>query len=144
MSEVGDEPGRIRSSYLRQSDINRILDAHLQYAGLRAGELQALSWDDVGLDDRLIHVRRSWDRVAGFIEPKSRSGARTIPLPSELRAILLEHRLRSGRANGLVLGRTADRPFDSATVLPVLDVHGGRRTSRRSRCTRLATPLRAS
>ena len=43
------------------------------YAGLRRGELLALQWEDVDLDQRLIHVTRSWDPVEGFIhEEQSR------------------------------------------------------------------------
>jgi integrase len=41
------------------------------YAGLRAGELQALQWDDIDLHANLIHVRQGWDARAGFIPPKA-------------------------------------------------------------------------
>src|SRR5581483_5281369 len=48
----------------------RALWATALYAGLRMGELQALDWSDIDLDANLIRVERSWDRQAGFIEPK--------------------------------------------------------------------------
>lgn len=64
------------------------------YAGLRMGELQALDWADIDLDHNLIHVERSWDRQAGYIEPKSRAGKRRVPLTQTLRAHLLNHRLQ--------------------------------------------------
>ncbi len=35
------------------------------YAGLRRGELQALRWKDIDLDQNLLHVHRSWDRIEG-------------------------------------------------------------------------------
>ena len=52
------------------------------FAGLRAGELQALTWDDIDLDTNLIHVHRNWDRHTGFITPKSRAAtasSRSLP-----------------------------------------------------------------
>jgi len=66
------------------------------YAGLRMGELQALDWTDIDLDQNLIRVERSWDRQAGFIEPKSRAGKRRVPLTQTLRSHLLQHRLQQG------------------------------------------------
>lgn len=58
---------------------DRRLWATAIYAGLRRGELQALRWGDVDLDASVIRVRRSWDRVAGEIEPKSAAGTRAAP-----------------------------------------------------------------
>jgi integrase len=66
------------------------------YAGLRMGELQALDWEDIDLAHNLIRVERSWDRQAGYIEPKSRAGKRRVPLTQTLRAHLLNHRLQQG------------------------------------------------
>jgi integrase len=87
------------------------------YAGLRLGELQALSWSEVDLEPRLIRVERAWDRKVGLIEPKSRSGKRRVPMTSELHQMLLEHRLRQGHGGiGFVLGRTPTLPFDSWQV----------------------------
>ena len=53
-------------------------------------------WDDIDLDTNLIHVERSWDRHAGFIAPKSRSGNRRVPITHTLRRELLNHRLHQG------------------------------------------------
>lgn len=81
------------------------------YAGLRRGELQALEWASVDFDVGVIRVTAAWDRVAGAQAPKYNS-VRTVPMPPTLRTILLEHRLGQGRGgNGLVLGRTATKPF---------------------------------
>jgi integrase len=86
------------------------------YAGLRRGELLALQWADVDLQARLLNVTRSWDPVEGFVEPKSRAGARRVPLIDALRTCLLEHRLRQGRAGeGFVFG-DAEQPFNPAAV----------------------------
>jgi hypothetical protein len=72
--------------------------------------------DDVDLESHVIRVRRAWDRYAAFMEPKSRSGKRTVPIAGPLRAILIEYRLRIGRPHGLMFGRTSERPFDPATA----------------------------
>jgi integrase len=85
------------------------------YAGLRAGELQALRWEDVDKDK--IRVRRAYDPKAGeFVEPKSKAGRRSVPVPSVLRTFLLGHQLRQGRRDGLVFGRDAEHPFTSSGV----------------------------
>jgi integrase len=87
------------------------------FAGLRRGELRALTWDAVDFDCGVIRVAASWDRKAGPVAPKSRAGRRTVPMASALRVHLAEHRLQTGRADGLVFGRTADDPFDPSTVV---------------------------
>src|SRR5205823_9487829 len=88
------------------------------YAGLRLGELQALDWTHIDLTSNLIHVERSWDRNAGFIEPKSRSGKRRVPITNTLRSHLLTHRLQQGRGgHGFVFPNTrGNRPFNPSTV----------------------------
>ena len=95
---------------------DRALWATAFYAGLRRGELLALQWDDVDLDQRLLHVARSWDPVEGFIQPKSRAGTRRLPLVSTLRNTLIEHRLQQGHAGqGFVFGTPA-QPFSPAAI----------------------------
>ncbi|MFN7685341.1 MAG: site-specific integrase, partial [Oligoflexia bacterium] len=41
------------------------------YTGMRSGELYALTWDKVNLDDRLIKVDTSWNNKDGFKCTKS-------------------------------------------------------------------------
>ena len=86
------------------------------YAGLRFAEIQALDWGSLDFDRNLIRVERAWDRAAGFIEPKSRSGRRRVPMTATLRAHLLAHRLRKGSpADGFVFpNRRGDRPLVAA------------------------------
>ena len=86
------------------------------YTGLRRGELQALQWQNVDLARGLIRVEHSWDRCAGLIDPKSRSGTRRVPIPATLRSQLLAHHLRHGRPTSGWVFPSADtsRPFDSA------------------------------
>lgn len=97
---------------------DRALWAVALYAGLRLGELLALSWEDVDFVAGLIRVVHSWDRVAGLIEPKSRSGARRVPLTGTVRTLLLEHRLRQGHGGrGFVFGRTRTLPCAQWSVM---------------------------
>ena|SRR5579862_553779 len=90
--------------------VDRALWATALYAGLRMGELQALNWADIDLEQNLIHVRRSWDRQAGFIDPKSRAGKRRVPLTQTLRTHLLHQRDQQDKAcNGAVFPNSHGR-----------------------------------
>jgi integrase len=97
---------------------DRAIYATALYAGLRLGELQALQWDDIDLEHNLIHVRRSWDRQAGFVAPKSRSGNRRVPITRTLHQELLSHRLRQGTGgNGFVFpNKSRTGPFNPGTL----------------------------
>jgi integrase len=97
----------------------RAIYATALYAGLRSGELQALAWDDIDLELNLIHVRRNWDRRAGYVAPKSRSGTRRVPITNTLRRELLNHRLHQRKGgSGFVFpsDRTTDKPFNPSTL----------------------------
>jgi integrase len=95
----------------------RALWATAVYAGLRMGELQALQWQEIDLEQNLIHIERSWDRCAGFIEPKSRAGKRRVPITPTLRTHLINHRLQQGTGgSGFVFPNNhGDRPFNPTT-----------------------------
>jgi integrase len=79
----------------------RALWATALYAGLRRGELAGLRWEDVDLSAGLIHVRRSWDPMAGEIEPKTRNSRRKVAIPAALRDHLAEQRALAAAANVL-------------------------------------------
>lgn len=86
------------------------------YAGLRLGELLALTWDNVDLATGVIRVRRSYDeRSRSFVEPKSRAGRRDVPIATVLRDALVEHKMDT-RDEGLVFGRTPDQPFSASAA----------------------------
>jgi integrase len=89
---------------------HRALWATAFYGGLRRGELRALRVADVGADS--IGVERGWDDYQGPIDPKSKAGVRSVPLPETLRVILAEHVDQTGRrGDDLLVGRYAPRPI---------------------------------
>jgi integrase len=123
----------------------RAIYATALYAGLRRGELQALRWQDVDLERGVICVERSWDRQAGAIEPKSRSGRRRVPLSAPLRSELIEHRLRQGLGGeGTVFTNHAGGPFSSGWVAECAQAAWECAGSSRSDSTSAAIPTRRS
>jgi integrase len=48
--------------------------------GIRAGELRALLWEDIDLEERILHVRRGADWWGTIGPTKSKNGARDIPM----------------------------------------------------------------
>ncbi|MBQ8621419.1 MAG: site-specific integrase [Oscillospiraceae bacterium] len=65
------------------------------FAGLRVGEICALRWEDIALEDRLLYVRHTMQRIQNLepegprtrvviTAPKSVTSARMIPLPEDL------------------------------------------------------------
>jgi integrase len=105
------DPEEARELVAALSPGDRAIWATALYAGLRRGELMALGWEDVDLDGRRIRVAHSWDVKEGVVAPKSAAGARSVPMLAVLRAHLLEHRLRTGRGDGLVFGADGSAPF---------------------------------
>jgi len=63
------------------------------FTGLRASEIRGLSWEDVDLDKRELHVRRRADRYREIGPPKTESGERTVPIPPLVANTLKEWRL---------------------------------------------------
>jgi integrase len=100
--------------------IDRALWATAFYAGLRRGELQALTWGDVDLARGVISVERSWDQKQGLVDPKSAAGRRRVPIAAVLRDYLLGHRLE--RQDGhRAFGRADGSPFNASTIAPCAD-----------------------
>jgi integrase len=60
------------------------------FTGMRSSELRGLSWEDVDLKSRVIHVRRRADRYNKISFPKSEAGTRDIPLPPIVVSLLTE------------------------------------------------------
>jgi integrase len=81
---------------------DRAIWATAIYSGLRAGELQALTWDCVDLASGIIRAERAWDpKPKVYVDPKSRAGRRKVPILGVLRDVLVELRM-SGSGEGLL------------------------------------------
>jgi integrase len=95
--------------------------------GLRQGEALGLQWSDLDFEGGTLTVRRALQRQRGqglvLVEPKSRSGRRTIALPEPIVALLRSHqtaqtaeRLHAGsewRDLDLVFAQRTGAPIDS-------------------------------
>lgn len=98
---------------------DRALYASAFFAGLRLGELRALRWQDIDLNDRRILIERAMDGMGSTITPKSRAGSRTVPiLTRELRDALAEQRAASrGLPDDYVFaGSSETKPFSPSAV----------------------------
>lgn len=67
----------------------RILYAVAAYAGLRAGELRALTQEGVDLEHDVIHVRRQNRAGRAIARTKTRAGRRPVPIEPTLRPLLV-------------------------------------------------------
>ena len=112
-----DRPERVARALAALPDAERGPWTVAFYAGLRAGEIQALRWCDVDYDHGVLVVEQSWDRKVGPIAPKSRAGRRRVPMSMLVRRELREVQLRSGRrGDELVFGRTPEWAFAPQTL----------------------------
>ena len=81
------------------------------YSGLRIGELLALTWSDVDLENGMIYVNKTcyygkdekgvFGRITG--EPKTMSSKRDIPLPKRFLPILKQHK-KHGKSEYVIEG----------------------------------------
>lgn len=122
-------PAEIPAYLARLDERDRALWAIAVYAGLRRGELMALTWADVDLAASRITVRHSYDapsQTTGRV--KSEAGEdRLVPIVASLHDHLAEHRQQAGpRPRGLVFARarlaghcraaSREMPFNAQTV----------------------------
>lgn len=81
------------------------------YAGLRLGELAALTWSDIDLTGRAIRINKSWNFKQLTVKTtKTAAGTRTVPIPE----ILLPFLTAAPRASLLVCPHTDGNPFTSS------------------------------
>jgi integrase len=96
--EVGVDiptPDEIRAIHARLSpgDRYRALLTTAFFTGLRASELRGLRWADVDLKRGELQVRQRADRFNRIGPPKSKAGARSVPLMPMVVSVLREHKL---------------------------------------------------
>ena len=60
----------------------------------------------------MITVEAGWDDYSGLIDPKSKKGTRTTPIPAMLSKLLAAHMLKTGRSgDDFIFGTSKTRPF---------------------------------
>jgi integrase len=102
--------------------------------GLRPGECLGLLWDDVDLDEGLLHVRRSLKREGTVLrlgETKTPKSQRTLAIPPTLSVLLRKHRSRQSAERlvvgdlwqdyGLVIATEVGTPVDPSNYRRTLD-----------------------
>ena len=89
------ERTRLQSYLIYNENLTNTAVLLCMFTGLRVGELCGLKWQDIDLEENIIFVNRTVQRVnrSGFSEviigsPKSRSSVRSIPIPAFLKEIL--------------------------------------------------------
>lgn len=84
--------------------------------GLRIGELLALRWQDVDLQNGFLSVRQTVYE-GHFDEPKTKRSKRTVPLPSECIGILAQLRPVAAQPSALVFSTAKGSPLCRRNLL---------------------------
>lgn len=101
-----------------------------RYTGARYGEIIAINWCDIDLENLTIEINKQWSRLKGdtygYAFTKSKNSIRTIPIPPVLCSILLDYKKhstnerlfnlkdnRSSRANKVLSYYVDDRSMHS-------------------------------
>ncbi len=137
MRVLGDAEQQRLYQYLMASEVESDLGILLSmFTGLRIGEICALRWEDIDLEEKLISVRRTMQRIQVadgdkkteiiITAPKSSCSMRQIPIPSIIYGKLLEAQkspsayLLTGHEDAFIEPRTMQNHFrnvaDSCTL----------------------------
>lgn len=73
---------------------NELMVLMCVFVGLRRGEVVGLSWGDVDFKARTINVSHSYDTHRNLKKPKTRNGARIVPMPERIAEALDAHKQR--------------------------------------------------
>ena len=94
------------------------------YCGLRIGEVCALKWNDIDVNNSMLYVRRTVQRVASPTEnsktkilidsPKSKSSIRAIPVPGFLIPIILSL-MQEDPPDAFILSGSIKNPLEPRT-----------------------------
>jgi integrase len=98
----------------------------LAATGLRISEATGLRWSDLVLDSPTPHLQVKRARVRGaIVAPKSRHGARLIPLTRELAALLHAHCPRKAAGDAFVFpGRSDQGSLRRRVLVPAAERAG--------------------
>ena len=123
-------PAQIRQLAAELREPTRSLVLLLALTGLRVGELLALRWGSLDLQNRVLGVNETvYD--GHFDTPKTRRSARSIPLGPEAAAILERLRPQQANSDALVFHTRTGQPLDRRNLL---------RRHLRPACVRLRLP----
>jgi integrase len=111
----GEEQVKLSRYLLQGEDLSKTGIYLALYTGIRIGELAALQWGDIELAQKVLHIRRSLQRIQDVTgsshktllvegQPKTRSSVRDIPLTDGL-VQLLAKRLEQVSENVPVVSR---------------------------------------
>lgn len=131
------------------------------FTGIRVGELCAMMWDDIDINEKKMYVRKTMQRLRAaksdsnrtkvkILEPKSARSIRIIPLPGPIIGLLEEFYrpqtfLLTGEHNRYVEPRTMQNRFKkilSACDLPDVNFHALRHTFA-TRCIELGFDVKS-
>lgn len=109
------------------------------FTGIRVGELCALTWDDISLENNMIHIHKTMQRIQTpggktktailIAEPKSQCSIRDIPIAGTLREKLMQQTVKegyvlTGNKNKYVEPRTIQNRFKAiAERCGIRDAH---------------------
>lgn len=91
--------------------------------GLRRGELLGLKWQDVDLDNGIIHVRRQVGRIDGKVQEaplKTKNAYRNISIGADAVSILSEKKKKDGNFSEYVFPSPTGGPMSPDSVLKML------------------------
>ena len=90
--------------------------------GMRIGEMLALTWDDIDMENRLIHVSKTWSTENGsgraYLKdtPKTKAGVRHIPICDELYTMLKRYREQQGKDKHIVIPKQDEDAYTHPQV----------------------------
>lgn len=123
------KPGRPKSRYLTDTEIQRLLEdssdlarfisAMLVFSGLRVSELLGLMWDEIDFGNDVICVRFQMGRDGKRVPVKTESGRRDVILMRELGQLLKSHKLATpfSRDDQLVISNGVGRTLGYKRML---------------------------
>ena len=123
-----DSQVQLTQYLLKETDYTKLGILLCLYTGIRIGELCAIRYEDISVNERIIKITKTLQRLQTFsennerteiviTEPKSHSSSREIPIPDFIMDIILTFKFKSnaniltGRSDKFVEPRTLEYRF---------------------------------